>query len=442
MEVKFNFNLKEPRKEESLLMLLCRWNNQQIKVSTKQKVLVVTWDKQKQQCITGKNSYPARINKRNKRINNFLTQLTGKVISFYEETYSTSISVMQAKSSILKIIDELINIEKEKDEKRKLNPIQFFADYIERKRIDPHTGRYISEKTKIHHRTVLHRLESFLNDTNLANDFATFTSKKFDKQFTEWCYSVRKYKQNTVYATYGVLKPWLNAAKEEGIEFEDNYKYLKGKGVDVDAIYLTEDEIKRIYDLDIQKLISEGEIDSKSTIEKTRDLFIIGCWTGLRRSDIDRLNKASFNLDNRTITITAEKTKRQVIIPMHPLVVALYKKYEGKFPHLCDKGKANNHLRECARHAGIEDEVRIVENRAGKVKTLVYKKYQLVGMHTGRRSFATNMYRRKFPIFAIMRLTGHTTESNFLKYIKVTPEENAIMMADEFFKIQKPFEDD
>ena len=103
------------------------------------------------------------------------------------------------------------------------------------------------------------------------------------------------------------------------------------------------------------------------------------------------------------------------------------------------KHRANIHIRECARHAQIEDEVRIIENRGGKVSTLVYKKYQLVGMHTGRRSFATNMYKRRFPTIAIMKLTGHTTESNFLKYIKVTPEENAAMMADEFFKCQNPF---
>ena len=49
------------------------------------------------------------------------------------------------------------------------------------------------------------------------------------------------------------------------------------------------------------------------------------------------------------------------------------------------------------------------------------------------------MYKRKFPTIAIMKLTGHTTESNFLKYIKVTPEENAAMMADEFFKCKNPF---
>ena len=442
MALRIKFNLKEPQKEESLLMLLCRWNNQQVKLSTKQRVVVSTWDNKKQLCITSPEMFSPRANRQSKKINVYLGQLSARLNQFYDENYSSSLSLNQAKSAIQKLIEEILVIDKEKEKRIKMTPIQFFEEYVEKKRIDLHTGRYIGERTKIHQRTVIHRLQAFLEYNKLPDDFSVFTSKKFDRQFTEWCYSVKKYKQNTIYATYGVLKPFLNAAKEEGFDVGEYYKNLKGKSVDVDTIYLTEEEISRLYKLDIKRLIKEGEIDAKSMIETTRDLFIIACWTGLRRSDIDRLDKASFNMENKTITITAEKTKRQVVIPMHPMVVALYKKYNGKFPHLCDKAKANNHLRECARHAGIDDEVRMVENRAGKVTTLIYKKYQLVGMHTGRRSFATNMYKRRFPTIAIMRLTGHTTEANFLKYIKVTPEENAAMMAEEFFKALKPFEND
>ena len=72
-------------------------------------------------------------------------------------------------------------------------------------------------------------------------------------------------------------------------------------------------------------------------------------------------------------------------------------KYQGKFPHLCDKGSTNDHLRECGRHAKINEVIRIVENRGGKVQTLTFKKYQLIGMHTGRCSFATNMYKPSNP---------------------------------------------
>ena len=339
MALRIKFNLKEPQKEESLLMLLCRLDNQQIKISTKQRAIVSAWDNKKQLCITSREKFPPRINRISKKINAFIEDVSAKLTLFYDEEYRSSMSFDQVKKHIQEIIDDILDVDKEKDERLKMTPIQFFEEYIEKKRIDPHTGRYIGERTKIHQRTVIHRLKSFLEDNNLPDDFSVFASKKFDKQFTEWCYSVKKYKQNTVYATYGVLKPFLNAAKEEGFDVGENYTSLKGKCVDVDAIYLTEAEIEKLYKLDIRRLIEEGEIDTKSMIESTRDLFIIACWTGLRRSDINRLDKATFNMGNKTIAITAEKTKRQVVIPMHPMVVALYEKYKGKFPRLCDKDK-------------------------------------------------------------------------------------------------------
>lgn len=439
--MKITFNLKEPNKAESLILLFCRWNGNLVKLSTRHRIECKTWNAEKQRCVVSKSKFCESTNAVCESTNRFLKELMEAIHSYVdsENFHETITTPSTAKEHIERQIESLVDAEEQKLMKLQQTPIEFFKEYVERKRIDTHTGRYIGERTKIHQRTVIHRLELFLVDTRLPNDFSTFTSKKFDAQFTEWCYSKKNYKQNTVYATYGVLKPLLNAAKEEGFALSDTYKTLKGKCNEVDNIYLTEEEIEKIYRLDIPNLIEKGEIDSKSTIEETRDLFIVGCWTGLRRSDLSRLNKAYFDVKNKTITVTAEKTKRQIVIPMHPFVLELWHKYNGEFPSLRDKHRANIHIRECARHAKIDEEVRIVENRGGIVSTLSFKKYQLIGMHTGRRSFATNMYKRKFPTIAIMRLTGHTTESNFLKYIKVTPEENAAMMADEFFKCQNPF---
>lgn len=310
--------------------------------------------------------------------------------------------------------------------------------YINSDRIDPHTMRYVAERTKIHQRTVVHRFQSFLADCKLSDKFETFTSKDFERLYTNWCYKSKNYKQNTVIASFGVLKPLLNAAKKDGIEIDDSYyKELQGKGKDVDNIYLTEEEIKKIYDIDIASLKASGDIDAKSNIEATRDLFIIACWTGLRRSDINKLNDGVWSVKDGEdlLYITAEKTKRQVVIPLHPMVKLIYQKYNGVLPKLGDKSSTNRHLRNIGRLAGIDEIVPVTENRGGKVTTYHYKKYELIGMHTARRSFATNMYLRGMPTIAIMQLTGHTTESNFLKYIKVTAEQNAMMIA----KMMKKF---
>ena len=53
------------------------------------------------------------------------------------------------------------------------------------------------------------------------------------------------------------------------------------------------------------------------------------------------------------------------------------------------------------------------------------KKFEMISSHTARRSFATNLYNDGYPAISIMHITGHKTESSFLKYIKTSPEEHA-----------------
>jgi len=57
------------------------------------------------------------------------------------------------------------------------------------------------------------------------------------------------------------------------------------------------------------------------------------------------------------------------------------------------------------------------------------EKSELIKTHTARRSAATNMYHAGIKTIDIMKITGHTLENNFLKYIKVIKEETADMLA-------------
>ena len=68
--------------------------------------------------------------------------------------------------------------------------------------------------------------------------------------------------------------------------------------------------------------------------------------------------------------------------------------------------------------------------RGGRKVTTAYEKWQLVTSHTGRRSFATNLYKSGFPAISIMQITGHKTEAAFMKYIKVGRNEHAALLAE------------
>ena len=69
MNVHINYTLKEPKKEESLLYVRCRWNSNYVKVSTRQQVIVATWDNTQQLCITSKEKFTDRTNRQSTKVN-------------------------------------------------------------------------------------------------------------------------------------------------------------------------------------------------------------------------------------------------------------------------------------------------------------------------------------------------------------------------------------
>ena len=184
------FYLKEPKKAESLLLMFCRWNGNVIKLSTRHRIECKTWNAEKQRCVVSKSKFCESRNAVCESTNRFLKELMEAIHSYVdsENFHETITTPSTAKEHIERQIESLVDAEEQNLIKLQQTPIEFFKEYVERKRIDTHTGRYIGERTKIHQRTVIHRLELFLVDTRLPNDFSTFTSKKFDAQFTEWCY--------------------------------------------------------------------------------------------------------------------------------------------------------------------------------------------------------------------------------------------------------------
>ena len=79
----------------------------------------------------------------------------------------------------------------------------------------------------------------------------------------------------------------------------------------------------------------------------------------------------------------------------------------------------------------IELRTRIMVGRTvgGIRREVAREKWELVTTHTARRSFATNLYRHGVHARTIMGVSGHTTEQSFQRYIRLTNEEHADMIA-------------
>ena len=64
------------------------------------------------------------------------------------------------------------------------------------------------------------------------------------------------------------------------------------------------------------------DLSGQKGLNRTRDLFLVGCYTGLRVSDLQRLDASSrFSLNGiECFSLNQRKTGQRVAIPVHPVV--------------------------------------------------------------------------------------------------------------------------
>lgn len=191
-----------------------------------------------------------------------------------------------------------------------------------------------------------------------------------------------------------------------------------------DNIYLTDNDIADLYAI--------KEFDSP-LYEVVRDLFVIGCLTGLRFSDYSTLSKARFN--NGFMSLTQQKTQNRVTIPIHSTVKEILAKYPEGLPKCPPNQVFNRYLKELGKKLPqLNTDFEKVLTRGGVADPKTYKKYELLQSHSARRSFSTNEYLNGTPTITIMAITGHRTEKSFLAYIKANSLQHAMLLAEHWQK--------
>lgn len=227
------------------------------------------------------------------------------------------------------------------------------------------------------------------------------------------------YATNTIGTRIKVLKTFISEADERGIFVCDDYKKksFKKPQEETNSIYLTIKELDQIYKLE----------SLSDCLDKIRDVFLIGCYTGLRFSDLSKLKAANINTDG-TISVKTQKTNQNVIVPIHPIVKSILEKYDYQLPRIPSNQKFNDYIKKVAELAGINEQITTEITKGGFKVMGTTEKFNLVTSHTARRSFATNAFLNDVPSIAIMKITGHKTESAFMKYIKMSAKDNAKKM--------------
>lgn len=260
---------------------------------------------------------------------------------------------------------------------------------------------------------------SYRQTLSVLRDFEAFTGRKlnFDSihydlytELVKYCSNQRKFALNTIGKHIKNLKAVMNEAVEQNLTTNIQHKSKKFKVLREDSynIYLTNDELERIFELQLS-----------DTLHTVRDLFLIGAYTGLRISDFSRIREHHIK-DRQFIEIKTDKSKATVKIPLSKNLLEILQRHNYKAPFITEQ-TLNRLIKEVARLAEITGLETWEKVQNAQRVVVSQNRCDLISSHTARRTFATNAFLEGLPPLTIMSITGHKTEKAFLKYIKATP---------------------
>lgn len=414
-----SFNLKFPNnKIETPINLIIRWDNKKIVFSTLEKVNPQYFesDKTKKNYQRIKSSYIGH-----PEFNERLNYIESIARSAFRQIVNDKHCSPDPKE-LKELLDEKLRYV---PKKKSLNIFQFIESFIqesEKNRLNADTGKKFSKGTIRIYKNTLVRLKEFEKHYNKRVDFDTIDLEFYDN-WIDFLSRKLQLCNNTVGRYTKTLKVFLNESIDREINTNLIFRNKRFKVLSEQtySIYLHEKELEELFNLDLS---------TNKRLERVRDLFIVGCWTGLRFSDL--VNILPENIKGDKIEIKTQKTGQIVVLPMHWMVKSImsrYKMYPNSLPPPLSNVKTNKYLKDVAKLVkSLHEDVQTTITRGGKLTSTIKKKYELVTVHTARRSFATNLYKDGVSSLTIMKLTAHKSEKVFLQYLKATAEENAAIV--------------
>jgi len=425
------FVLKEPTATApTLVYLICRSCTPRLKYSTEVMIEPGLWDATTQRPTAKTKGFDIKEKRRLSEIKTHLDRMADTIDGINSRVKAERIT--PTKDFYCQSLDDEFRAEPDSPEPEKVGfydwADKFISEVQSGERTMARNGKKYSDSAAKNYKKIIKHLREFEKETRLKVTFESI-DLHFYQKFVNYLNKKNK-AVNTIGDLIKNVKVLMRQSMKDGMHtnraFEDP-DFMK-PSEEVENIYLTESEISTIYNLDLSH---------RPGLDRVRDVFVIGCSTGLRFSDLHKVHSDNiFSGGNGTfIRLQTQKTNQPISVPLNTRVIAILEKYDGSGPRVLTNQRMNDHLKEIAELADLNEVVSQTQTKGGKRFARQSKKWQLVTTHTARRSFATNAYLAGVPTIDIMRMTGHKTETSFMKYIKISNDEVAVRMADHpFFK--------
>lgn len=409
------FKLKEPNSEKQTLIYFRSYfgnENKNFIYSTGEKIKPSEWDFENRQPNdlngrTQKAENHRSIKKQLDRYSGFFTEIVNRYKNINEELttdvikqrFDEHFKKVTVKSDFFRVYQDFLN-EKEND----------------------YTGNAISISTLKRYKCNKTLLEDFQKDYKVKITLGNFDEKLYNK-FLKYCIEEKKHSANTVHRNVGLLKTFLGWSFEKKYTYNNSFlNFKKPSKFRTDEIALNYQQVEKIYNYDFNK---------NKRLERVRDLFVLGCVTGMRFGNYSSISKEDIQGDFIRVVDLKSKTKN-LSIPLNSISRAILEKYDYALPSISNQ-KMNKFIKEVFQEMAFTDEIKKTMRYGDELIDKKSEFWERISSHTSRRSFITIMKNKRVPDKVIMSYTGHRSLEVFNNYYRPS-EEDKVNYMNEVFK--------
>jgi integrase len=129
-----------------------------------------------------------------------------------------------------------------------------------------------------------------------------------------------------------------------------------------------------------------------------------------------------------------EKSDHWVVIPLRDEAYNIFaRSFNRSIPEISNPD-FNHYIKEVGKLAGLNNLITFSHKKGNKDVVQVKPKFEWITSHTCRRSFCTNEFLAGTPVKLIMQISGHKSEKDFYKYIRISAEQAAMQIESIWFE--------
>lgn len=345
--------------------------------------------------------------------NIIISEKKNKYYDIYQEYNSNIVDVKNKVEDIFKFfqynkIEFQEDIFLQKFEGNKINvAIDFFEAFDEFINVSKLTK---AKGTVKKYNTVKNFLLHFKDNTSYPVRFDTI-NLKFEERFMDYCFNERLTLNNYYGKLVSIIKTFMQWSFDRQYHSLLDFKRIKRTEDEIEVIYLNIDELMELYNHKFK--------DKK--LERSRDFFCFGCFTGLRQSDIRNLGNA--NLYELQFDMCIRKTRTiDHSVPLNKFAREILDKYKGTIYEpipIISSQKLNKNIQDAC--AELEWFKPITRTRyiGSKTVNITERKCDIITSHVARKTFISNSIALGMNERILRKITDSKDEKSFRRYVKI-----------------------